>query len=215
MRKLSVPIYLTAFVISLIIFLSGIYVGSLIDNSNLEGISGDVESISQKVSSVQLLLLMEGNSSSFCPVYTSELDNIDTNVEEVGHKLSYLEEEKQVFDNELKKQYFVLQAESYLLSKRVKEVCGDNSVLLINFYSNKDCNVCSQQGGEILKARDSLIGKEKVKLYSFDGELGSPVADAFKVQYNVSSYPSIVVDGKTYPGYHDSVQIMDIIQGTQ
>jgi len=212
-RKVSLSIYAGAFAISLVIFITGIFIGYTLDTSNLESISGDVQSISQKVDSLQLLLLLEGNSSSFCPVYTSELDSIDEDVELVGHRLSFMEEKKQAFDIELKRQYFVLQAKSYLLSKKVKEACGDDSMLLINFYSNTDCDDCVQQGSDILKSRDDLQGQIKVKLYSFDGEIGSPVADAFKDQYEVTTYPTLVIDEKTYSGYHSTDEIKEILRG--
>lgn len=212
-RKISIPIYATAFIISLIIFVSGIFVGRLITTSGLEDLSQDVSDVSQRVASVQILLLMEGNSSAFCPVYSSELDSIDENVEVMGYKLSYLENEQQVSDPELKKQYFVLQAESYLLSKKINQVCGDDAVLLINFYSNEDCDDCVQQGAEVLQARDE--SDRKVKLYSFDGGIGSPIADAFKKQYKISRYPSLVINEKTYPGYRTSDQIKAIIEEAQ
>ncbi len=212
MRKISIGLYAGAFLLSLIIFLSGIYVGQLMDESSMRTISSEVQDVSQKVASVQLLLLMEANSSAFCPVYSSELDSIDEEVERVGYKLTYLEEDRQMFDPELKKQYFVLQAESYLLSQKVREICDEESVLLIHFYSNKNCEDCKEQGNEILKARDELSGDVKVKIYSFDGELGSPVADAFAKQYNVSSYPSTVIDGKTYAGYMASSEIRQLIE---
>ena len=209
-RKISIGVYAAAFLISLVIFLSGIFVGQLITSSGIEDLSTEVSDVSEKVASVQLLLLMEGNSSAFCPVYSAELDAIDADVEQVGYKLSYLENQMDVVDENLKKQYFVLQAESYLLSKKVKEVCGDRSVLLINFYSNKDCDRCKEQGEEILKARDESTAK--VKLYSFDGDIGSPVADAFKKQYSIKGYPSLVINGNTYAGYHDSEEIKELIR---
>jgi hypothetical protein len=212
MRKISIGLYAGAFLLSLLIFLSGIYVGQLIDESSMKTLSSDVQEVSQKVASVQLLLLMEANSSAFCPVYSSELDAIDSEVERVGYKLTYLEDDRQMYDPALKKQYFVLQAESYLLSKKVREICDDKSVLLINFYSNTGCEDCKAQGNEILKARDELSGKVKLKLFSFDGDLGSPVADAFARQYNVSSYPTIVIDGKAYPGYMAASEIEKLVE---
>ncbi len=215
-RKITLPLYIGAFLISLTIFLAGIFVGRLIDTSSLEGISDDLSRVSQRMTSVHLLLLMEGNSSSFCPVYKSELRSIDEEVELMGHKLSYLEDEKGVYDNELKKQYFALEASSYLLSKKVGELCGDDSVLLINFYSNTNCSGCKEQGIEILKARDALASSGiTVKLYSFDGDLGSPIADAFKIQYGVKGYPSVVIDEVTYAGYKDAEELENTIREMQ
>jgi hypothetical protein len=215
-RKLSIPVYLSAFLISLVIFVTGIYIGTVIDTANLQDISGEVSSVSEKVTSLQLLMLTEGNSSSFCPVYRSELDSIDQEVENIGYKLSYLEDERQVFDSELKKKYFLVEAESYLLSSKVNELCGERSVLLIHFYSNKGCERCREQGPEVLKARDGLVAQGvDIKLFSFDGELGSPVAESFERQYSVTSYPSIVIDGKTYPGFKTSEEIIALVKGSR
>ncbi len=214
-RKITLPIYAGAFLVSLVIFVIGVYVGSLVDANSLNDLQGNVSSISEKVASVQLLLLSEGNSSSFCPVYINELHSIDQDVENVGYKLSYLEDVKQVSDDSLKKQYFLLEAESYLLSEKVKGLCGSDSVLLINFYSNKNCGVCRAQGTEVLKARDAAGPGTDVKLFSFDGDLGSPVAEALMSRYNVTSYPTIVINGKSYPGYHDSGQLEQLITASK
>ncbi len=212
-RRLSMPIYAAAFAMSLAIFLLGIYIGTLIDEANVRSISEDVSNISEKVASIQLLLLSEGDSPSFCPVYVSSLDSIDADVERIGHKLTYMEDERGLSDPDLKKKYFVVEAESYLLSQKVGELCGGEQVLLINFYSNSGCPRCREQGAEVLKARDALSPQGiDVKLFSFDGEIGSPVAEAFKAQYNVTSYPSIIVNGMAYPGFHDSESLMAIIK---
>lgn len=214
-RTITLPIYVGAFLISLVIFVAGVYVGSVVDANSISDLRGNVSSISEKVASVQLLLLTEGNSSSFCPVYSSELRSIDQDVESVGYRLSYLEDVKQVQDDELKKQYFLLEAESLLLSQKVKTLCGGDSVLLINFYSNKNCQDCRAQGTEVLRARDGLEPATDIKLFSFDGDLGSPVAAALMSRYNVTSYPTIVIDGKAYPGYRTSDELKRLIAASK
>lgn len=209
-RKISLGLYGTAFVISLVIFLAGVFVGTLMDNASVETISTGITAAHERISSVQLLLLMDANSSAFCPVYLSELEQIDDSVENFGYRLTYLEEEKNVYDDDLKKEYFVLEAESYLLSEKVQGLCGDDSVLLIHFYSNQDCADCREQGLEILKARDAMADVD-VKLYSFDGELGSPVAEALMNQYNIREYPSVVINGVRHKGYRDSDELEQLI----
>jgi hypothetical protein len=215
-RTVSYPIYAAAFLVSLAIFVVGIYIGMLIDQANVRSISDDVSNISEKVASIQLLLLSEGNSPSFCPVYASQLDSIDTDVERIGYKLSYLEDEKGIYDTELKKKYFIVEAESYLLSQKVEALCGGDDVLLIHFYTNANCARCREQGGEVMKARDALAGQGiGVKLFSFDGEIGSPVAEAFARQYNVTAYPSVVINGRTYVGFHDSEGLQAYIKAAR
>lgn len=214
-RKLSISIYAGAFVISLAIFILGIYIGTLIDSSNIELISEEVSSISGRMASLQVLLL-GGDNESFCPVYTSELGEMDREIEDIGYRLTFLEDERNVYDAELKKKYFLLEAQSYLLSQKAQELCGDDSVLLINFYSNKGCERCREQGTEVLKARDALLSEGiSVKLFSFDGELGSPVAEAFEDQYGISAYPSIVIDGQTHPGFRSSEELEALVRDAQ
>ncbi|MBI5046929.1 hypothetical protein HZC07_04335 [Candidatus Micrarchaeota archaeon] len=211
-RKISTNLYLIAFVISVVIFIAGISIGKLIDSSTITSLSSQLDKTSQRLASIQLLLFTQGNSSSFCPVYSSELGGIDKDVDDAGYKISYLEDIKGTYDPELKKQYFTLEANSYVLSKKFKELCGDRSVLLINFYSNKDCSNCKSQGSEILNVRDNLRSQNvSVKLFSFDGDLGSPIADAFKKQYSVTSYPSVVINERTYAGYQNSNKLTSLI----
>lgn len=212
-RKISLSLYGAAFLLSVAIFAAGMLIGQAIDRSSMEGISGEVAAVSQKVSSVQLLLLMDGNSSAMCPLYTSQLDGISAEVEATGHKLTYLEEEKHLQDDELKKQYFVLEAEAYVLSEKVRAICGDRSVLLINFYSNRGCARCREQGIEILKARDAVSPGTPVRLFSFDGDLGSPVAEAFEARYNVTAYPTVVINGRAHNGFLTQAQLEALLKG--
>lgn len=212
-RKISTPLYIVAFILSVAVFSVGVFVGHLIDQSNQGAISQEVEEMSGRLETIQLFMLLDENTSSFCPVYRSQLDSINIDVEKIGHKLSYLEEEKNAYDDKLKKSYFVLEAQSYLLSKKINERCGGNDTLLLYFYSNTNCSDCRKQGSDILTARDDLSGNVTVKIYSFDGDLGSPVADALKTQFKVTVYPSIIVDGKVYSGSMGKAEIGKALTG--
>ncbi len=190
---------MTAFLISAAIFIAGIYVGMLLDSGDVKTLSSDVSELSQRISTMQLLVLTDSNSSAFCPLYASELEAIDAEREKLGYELSFLEEKRNVEAPELKKEYFILEAQSYFLSKKLKELCSDESVLLLYFYSNEDCSDCLQQGTDILSARDRT--SRNIRIYSFDGDLGSPVAEAFMQEYGIGEYPSVVIDGEVHSGY--------------
>ncbi len=208
-RKISWRLYIVSFVLSLIIFFSGIYVGILVDNKAVEDLRTETSLLSKQLSSLQLLFYVD-NSTDFCIVYDEELRALDERIELMGYKLTYLEEEKNVVDVDLKKQYFLLEAQSYLLAERLINSCNKNYVLLINFYSNKDCEKCKQFGAEILKAREAT--NVPVKLYSFDGTLNSSVVEVFKNRYNISSYPTLVLNGKAYKGFKTSSEIKQLIE---
>ncbi len=198
-RKVSWSLYAAAFLVSAAIFIVGIYVGMLLDAGDVQSLSSDVSVLSQRLAVMQLLVLTDSNSSAFCPLYASELESIDEGREKLGYELSFLEEKRNIEAPELKREYFILEAQSYFLSKKLKELCGDESVLLLYFYSNKNCSDCIQQGTDILSARDRAA--RNVRIYSFDGDLGSPVADAFMQQFGITEYPSVVIDGEVHSGY--------------
>ncbi len=198
-RKVSWSLYFIAFIISAAIFVVGIYVGMLLDTGEVQSLSSDVSVISQQLATMQMLMLTDQDSPAFCPVYASELSTIDSEREKLGYELTFLEDKRNVEAPELKKEYFVLEAQSYFLSKKLKEDCDDDTVLILYFYSNENCSDCAQQGIDILTARDMV--DKNVMIYSFDGELGSPIADAFKVQFSITEYPSVVINGEVHSGY--------------
>ena len=213
-RKISTSLYALAFVVTVIVFSLGVLVGQLIDGANQQLISEEVVELGQKLESTQLLMLLDENSTAFCPVYKSQVNSINQDIENIGHKLTYLEEQKQAYDVSLKKNYFILEAQSFFMSRKLNEKCGENSTLLIYFYSNKNCVSCKKQGNDILAARDSLSDSRSIKIYSFDGDLGSSLAEALMIQYNVSQYPSIIVNGKKYSGVQDQATLKTILEGS-
>ncbi|MEM2908681.1 MAG: hypothetical protein QW590_01470 [Candidatus Bilamarchaeaceae archaeon] len=212
-RQISFEIYLIAFIIATAIFAVGIFVGKILDNTKITSISSQVNGLSQRLMTLQIISLMEENNSAFCSVYRSEFSFIENEREKLGYELTYLEEKKEVYDPETKRMYFLLEAQSYLLSKKLKDICADETVLLLYFYSNANCSRCGQQGAENLAAKEEAIKQNiSVRIYSFDGDLGSPVVDAFKMQYNVKAYPTLVINGVSYPGEMKKEQILEAIK---
>lgn len=202
-RKLSIKLYALAFIISIIIFGIGIYVGEIFSKANLEKMEVSVEKTSQRLYSLELLLLSD-EPELFCPVYIENLGVIDNELESIANKLTYLEEVKGFTDVDLKKQYFIIEVNSYLLAKKINEKCKQNATLILYFYSNERCEKCVEQGAELTEARHAV---NNTRLYSFDGDLGSGVADALKAKYNITDYPTIVINDKVFRGYMDREQL--------
>lgn len=208
MRKMSVPIYIAAFVISVLVFAVGVYVGNTMDTVVKDSISSDVQNVYQKAQSSELLILLE-DSPAFCPVYMEEADRMDDETSALGTKIAYAEDVRGISDPELKKEYFMLEAQAYLISKKVKEQCNDSSNLVLYFYSNQNCASCAEQGRMLDSVRAS---RNNTKVYSFDGDLGSSIVTALKNQYEVTSYPAIVVNGQVYNRFVNGEELSGILQ---
>lgn len=201
-RKVSLTLYVIAFIVAAAVFSIGVFVGKIIDDRVVTGISDDVSSLSQRLMMTQLLWLLEEDNPNFCSVYVSELQEIDAQREYLGQMLTVLEEKKQIFTPETKREYFLLEAQSYLLSRKLGGMCmEEQDILVLYFYSNENCETCTEQGNTILMARDESGNKDRIKIYSFDGDLGSPVVDAFMKQYNITDYPTLVIDDNVHRGF--------------
>lgn len=201
-RRISLTLYVIAFIVAAAVFSIGIFVGKTIDDAVVDDISGDVSSLSQRLTMTQLLWLLEEDNSNFCPVYLSELEEVDSQREYLGQMLTVLEEKKQIYAPETKKEYFLLETQSYLLAKKLGNIClEEEDIFVLYFYSNEECERCGEQGNAILMARDESENSDKIRIYAFDGDLGSPVVDAFMKQYNITEYPSVVINENVHSGF--------------
>ena len=173
-RKLSVDIYASAFLLTVAMFAIAILAAGVLNGIAFLWVGGDVSDISSKASYLNTLILMQENTTMLCPAYGQRISDISVELESVGYKLAYLQDRKQASDPNLTARYFSREAESYGLLEKVKAICGDNSTLVINFYS-VNCTSCGVEGTELLKARDAFVSEGgAVKLFSFD--VKSPAA---------------------------------------
>jgi len=200
-RKISWYLYVFAFIIASTLFSVGVYVGMMINQNAMSRIDNDISAINEQVSTMGLLLLLEENNSAFCPVYKSELAKIDGMREKLGYELSLMEEQRGFSSPAVKNDYMVLQGQSYLLSKKIKELCAeDKNVFVLFFYDNKNCSDCKQQGDNILRARDSAKNKEFIRIYAFDGGIESAIVEAFEKQLNIIAHPTTIIGSERYVG---------------
>lgn len=203
-RKISVELYVAAFILTVIIFAIGVYIGGIINKNTAEELKTEVKHITSRLQNFQLLFLLDNEtetSGSFCFVYTHELSLLEDETERMRYKIAYLEESKGTVDEGLKNEYFILETNAYLLSKKINEKCSSNETLVLYFYSNKNCPTCYQQGIDLYEAKQKLRGKNiTAKVYAFDGDLNSSITEAFKVKYDIAGYPLLVINEKKVYG---------------
>ena len=135
-------------------------------------------------------------------------------LDELGTKLGYLESQYSKDDSriiDLKKPYSLLEIRHYLAMKRRAERCNSNDSLILFFYSNDPEYIDeSEQQGFIL---DYLKKKyDNVRVYSFDGNLELGILNLLKEKYNISIYPSTVIEGRVYAGLHDKTEFEEVIK---
>ncbi|MCX8206106.1 MAG: hypothetical protein N3H30_02650, partial [Candidatus Micrarchaeota archaeon] len=206
-----IPLYVLAFVITLMVFAVGFMLGTVYDGIVGEGIEGRISQLSSNALSMQMFFLME-NDSRFCDFYASELGRIDSDTEQLGYQIAFLEESKGFSDPELKDKYFLLEYASFLMSGRMREACGSGHKELLYFYSNKECgDKCIVQGRELLRAKEAL--GDRVRIYSFDCTIGSPIATSLCKRHGVSAYPTIVYGNRSVIGPLTGNEVVEMVGG--
>lgn len=206
-RKINVPIYILAFLITIVIFGIGFWIGSIYDSIISETIETRISDVAYQTLSLQLIYLM-GEEPQYCEFYSSELKKIELATEQVGYELSLLEESKGYTNPELKNKYFLLETTSFTVHRRIGEICGSDSKEVLYFYSNELCGEdCVVQGRELLKLKE----KEDVRIYSFDCTIDSPIANSLCKKYNVKSYPTIVTNENIFVGLNKYNELLEKI----
>ncbi len=208
-REFSWNVYITVFAITLVLFLVGVYIGMKINDIFLIEFGQEVESLNLKMHSYELLFLLD-NSSMSCDLYTEYVDSFDSETARVGASLEYMEQNQGIEDKELKMQYFELETRDYLISKKMINDCNLNQSIILYFYSNKDCALCKDQGFELDKLKKEINTDEQtnVRTYTFDGSYNeSAVIKALKNEFNISTYPTLIINGEKYEGLRRSSEI--------
>jgi len=193
--------YVATFAIATLLLLVGIIIGNYLSNQKISAIKEMENNIQLDIMSLEIQsLLFEQN-----PCLTS-LSPISDKLSETSDKISYMEDQlgkqnSQVIN--LKKYYSMIQIKHYLLIKERKEKCKTDDVIILFFYSNSDENIKeSEKQGYVLSYFAEKYGREKIKVYSLDGDLDLEIIRDLKKIEDIFIFPTTIVNGKQYIGFH-------------
>jgi hypothetical protein len=212
-RKISWNTYAIAFVISVLLFATGILVGTQLVQSVNQGLQDELRDLQQRTTEIELLTLLsdQQDAGRMCEIYRSSLADFGAQTADFDRKIDILEKSRGKNDPEtlqLKKDYLLMQVRDYLLIGKMNSQCPQKTDTVLFFYTNKNCPECSRQGdvGPELK-RD----RPDVMIYAFDADLGLTVVDALEKINGVTSYPALVVNGQKVEGYADEQKIIAML----
>jgi hypothetical protein len=204
-RNVSWNIYIIALVFSIIIFGSGMWAGLQIEKSVTEKMMDTISTVRQSITSLETMLLFE-ESPEFCDFFNEEMNKFDSETASLGEKIGYMEEHRGE-DLALKSEYMTLELRDYLLVKRIDKVCGTKTNIILYFLNSDTCSDCFSQGLELTKARQNT----SMRVYSFDIIVNNTAITALQKSFNVSSFPSLVINGKKWTGLMHSEEILNIL----
>ncbi len=110
--------------------------------------------------------------------------------------------------NLLKREYVLAQIRYWLLVRRAKKLCKREIATILYFYSDdKECPDCEKQAF-ILTYLKKLF-KERLLIFSFDSkQKDEPMISILKKTYNISIYPTLVIEEKSFSGLQTKNEIL-------
>lgn len=214
-RKISTDKYIIAGIITLLIFGLGLTLGMIIDNYRyniIEEVNMEQEVRYLSLQS-QYLYLNSFGSYNNCPILSGALK---FTIEDLSDSLSEViasEEEKQdngARKNIIMRRYLLDNLRYWLLAKESKDRCNLDIVPMLYFYSTS-CPSCPNQG-TILTHFKNLFG-EQVLVFpiNLDFRNQETMVEIVMNQFNITKYPTLVIDNKKYEGVVTSEQLQKII----
>lgn len=207
-KKLDTHLFITIFLLSSLIFIAGIFLGSKITEQKTEVLTDSYERLTIDTLSlgVQNLLLQEKLcQAEAIPSFTEELYQFSDRVAFLENNFGW--DDPRVMA--AKEKFSLLQIRHWLIMKKSSERCGDNRTFMLYFYSNRgDCDRCKQQGTVLTSLRRD---REDTLVYYFDIHMDNPAMNTVKELYNVTAAPTLVINEETYKGFHDKNSVEKII----
>ncbi len=214
-RKISKDKYIVAGIITFLIFFLGLSLGFIIEDHRynlVEEVNMDQE---VKYLSLQLQYLYLSSFSNYnnCPMISTTLKETIEDLSDSLSEVIAFEEEKEVSDARKKivlRRYLLDNLRYWLLAKESKKKCNLDIVPIIYFYS-QECPSCPNQG-TILTYFKRLFG-EQVLVFPINLDLRDeePMVEVVMAQFNITKYPTLMIDNKKYEGVVKKEQMHKII----
>lgn len=209
-RKFSGRRYIIAFVLTLIIFTGGIFVGLLIDNARLN--TSNQLALKEKVNLRSLQLQQQYIDAGFADCKT--LNHVlEENTNQLAKKMVIVQDyEKKSFFNEEEfnlqlQDYFLTEMQFLFTAKEIDQKCTRDSIKIIYFY---DENKFDTQG-DILAYLKKLFGP-RVLVFSFNSAFKEePMIPILLSSYKITTFPAVVVGNHVFQGHQDVETLLDVI----
>lgn len=207
-KKIQFSKYITAFAITLLVFIAGVTLGSYNDRKKLAIVDDLEQDIKMNTMGTEIQYLLMTDSP--CTFVNSTQMAIELG--NLGSKLTFMESQLGTDDKrvlELKEYYHLLELRHWLFLKNAKKECNKNFELMLYFYSNEgDCRDCEEQGHVL-----TYVHKKNplFNIYSFDVNIDNPALNTLKERYNIRTTPTVVINETIHEGFMSTDEVMEAL----
>ncbi|MBN2567223.1 hypothetical protein JXB02_04020 [Candidatus Woesearchaeota archaeon] len=204
-RRVSSEKYVIAGVITLGIFLLGLFLGLVIEGKRVVYIQSMAREQKLDFSSLQLqyAYMDQLSQEDNCPRVTKAFEDSIESLEETRLRLESYNQNAQINKYDftvLQREYIQAQINYWLLSKRTRATCNTSVATVLYFYGTKQqCPDCEEQAFILTYLKKRL--KERLLVFAFDANNeDEPMIDILKKTYNFQVYPTVVVEDTIFTG---------------
>jgi hypothetical protein len=222
MRILQKRRYLFAFIITAAIFFIGFFFGFLMDIQRADYFNdmNNMQKLSIRSLELQQQLLKDNAFSNQCNALRFMFDKAIIELENNRDRLEKYNEQSKVKQAEFEllfREYTISQINFLSIAKNLKTSCVNSSgfVTVLYFYSDqKSCPSCENQAVALNYYKLHL--KQNILIFAINEKLDKtePLIELLKNVYNVTTYPTLVVENDVYAKYVDKDELGKILCNT-
>jgi hypothetical protein len=201
--------------LAILIFSSGISIGVLVNTNKENYLGNEIIKLKESVQDTELeLMLMDYLSSeSMCNYFSLKSSELMNDAKILGSEVDYYEKTIGQRNEEyllMKSDYMKVLVKNWINIEKIRQSCGSNYTTLLYFYQTKEqCPDCSMQGFILSHLKDKY--DSNLMVFSFDSSLDIGVLNIIENNYNVTTYPSIVINGQLFSGFTNMSIIEELI----
>ncbi len=196
-------IYAMTIIVGTAIFVLGFYVGGLINQNKIRAIENQNELLSIRIENINLAMKMlesMNDTKITCDYMNEQLKESLKERMKIVEELQRTEKlDAKKFDI-TKRKYTLSLINIWLLSKERDRICGTKTPIILYFYAIGDER--SREQGKIL---DHVVYEyerdgKNLTVLSIDKNFDMSIISILEKDLNVTSAPTIIIDGKKFDG---------------
>ena len=211
-RSFSKRRYFLAALLTLMIFVLGLMLGLVIEAKRLAYIQQQAKQQELDFLSLQLQyqyvdqLGQEKNCPAVAKTFDAAIESLEmarTRLESYTQNANINREEFKLLQTD----YTLAQIRYWLLAKRTRNLCHTEFAITMYFFSDdKDCPQCNEQSFVLTYLKKRL--KDKLLNFVIYEKQNEPMVDILKKTYNITEYPTLIVEDKKFQGFTPKEEIL-------
>ncbi len=201
-------VYFIAGMISLIIYIAGIFTGFILQTEVFQKVERNIEEVKKDLESAQLeYMFLSFRARESCQILSSLTNELTSKLYSILNELIKLEGKNGRF-LELKNEYTMLAIRAWILKSNTKEVCKEDILPILYLYSIP-CPECLEQGKILDEAQ--VMYPNKISVFTIDAGVELPIVKTIVKSYNITKTPALIIEDEVYQGLVSKDEMKGIV----